>query len=133
MCLSTRNSNNLFVYESLNFCWIRLIWLVFIVFWKFSNIIQTKLTKTCLTPSKNKSFFCKCHRMRITASQLSNCESLKTFNLFWYRHKWTPVDIKWHLKYITKPELTTWPSSKAVYFSSICKDHRMNISTRCMN
>ena len=67
--------------------------------------------------------------MRVTTSELSDHVSLQAENLLWYWHKWTPVNIQWHLEDVSKAKLPTRTSTEAMNFSSISKDHSMNITT----
>ena len=71
--------------------------------------------------------------MRISASKLNNKLILKTIDLFWNRHKWARINIKWHGRYVAESKLATRTPTEAVDLSKICQDHCVNITARSMN
>lgn len=54
---TARNGNDLFVAQCLHSCWVRLVRLILCVFGQVTNIIETKLAKSCLTPGIDIAFF----------------------------------------------------------------------------
>lgn len=131
--LTAADLNNFFIGQGLDTCRVWLIGFVFVVFWEISNFIETKLPKTGFAPSVDESLFCQCHAVWITASELNDKLILKRLNFFWHWHKGTPVDVKWHLKNVTEPELSARSTSKAVYFATFSKNHCVNIAAGCMS
>jgi hypothetical protein len=110
--------NNFFIGQGLYPGRVRLIRLVFIVFWEISDFIETKLAKTCFTPGVDKAFFGQCHTVRITTSKLYDNLILERLNFFRHWHERTPVHVEWHLQNVTEPELSARTASKAVYFTT---------------
>ena len=54
---------------------------------------------------------------------------MQTLNLLWHRHKWTSIDIKWHLKYVAKSELAAGSTSEAVDLTTLSQHHCVHVST----
>ena len=99
---ATGNRHDFLVAESLDARWIGLVRLVLGVLGKVTDVVQAQLSQGGLTPCVNVPFLCEGHRVRVTAGELCDDQSVQTFDLFWYRHEGASIDVKRHLEDVSK-------------------------------
>ena len=54
---------------------------------------------------------------------------MQTLNLLWHRHKWTSIDIKWHLENVAKSELAAGSTTEAVDLTTLGQNHCVHVTT----
>lgn len=71
--------------------------------------------------------------MGVSTGQLSDEDALQAVDLFGNWHEGTLVHVQRHLGYVSESQLATRATSETVDFSSVGKDHGMNVSAGSMD
>ena len=58
--------------------------------------------------------------------------TVKAIDLLRNRHEWAPIDIEWHLHYVSEAKLAAGSSAEAINLSVLGEDHSVYITARGM-